>query len=380
MSRLPLRLLLAPAFALALCTTQVRAQTVVTIGYAGALSGAQAHFGKDSERGIRLAMEEINASHPIVGGKPVRFELDAEDDAADPRVATTVAQRFADSRVSAVIGHQNSGTSNAVAHIYAQQHIAELTPSATSPSFTRLGFDTTFRMLANDDFLGEALARYVVEQLKARRVAVIDDRTAYGQGIADVFVNRLQAAGATIVTREYSTDKAFDFKAILTRVKGLDPQVVFFGGMDAQGAPMLKQMHQYAIQAPLVGGDGLCTTEMLKLAVGVLNHNLYCADGGRSLAKMPGGPAFAARFQAKYGEPVQLYAPYAYDAMMAIYHAATLAGATDAASIAAALHRVSFQGVTGQIAFDEHGDLRAPAATISTYQDGKKMALSEVTK
>lgn len=372
--------LLTHALALAFCCTAAHAQTVVTIGYAGALTGAQAHFGKDSERGIRLAIDEINASHPVIGGKPVKFQLDAQDDAADPRLATTVAQRFADSRVSAVIGHQNSGTSIAVARIYAQQRIAELTPSATNPEFTRLGFDTTFRMLANDDFLGEALSRYVSGTLHAKRVAVIDDRTAYGQGIADVFAKQAQASGSTIVAREYTTDKAFDFAAVLTRVKSANPQVLFFGGMDTQGGPMLKQMRHYAIEVPLVGGDGLCTAEMSKLAGAALDGNLYCADGGRSLAKMPGGPAFAAKFKKTYSEPVQLYAPYAYDAMMAVYRAAVLAQSTKAPDIVSALHRVAFQGVTGPIAFDAHGDLRTPAATISTYHGDDKMALTEVSK
>lgn len=368
------------AIAVALCALAAHAQTIVTIGYAGALTGAQAHFGKDSERGIRLAMDEINAQHPVIAGKAVQFALDAQDDAADPRTATTVAQRFADNHVSAVIGHQNSGTSIAVARIYAQQHIAELTPSATNPEFTRLGFGTTFRMLANDDFLGVALSQYVAGQLHARRIAVIDDRTAYGQGIAEVFARQAEKAGATIVAREFSTDKAFDFTAILTRVKRENPDAIFFGGMDAQGGPMLKQMRQYSIRAPLVGGDGLCTAEMIRLAGAALDGNLFCADGGRSLAKMPGGQAFAAKFKAKYGEPVQLYAPYAYDAMMAIYRAALAAQSTDAAKIADALHRVSFGGVTGQIAFDEHGDLREPAATLSTYKGGNKMALTEVSK
>ncbi|AJC22749.2 branched chain amino acid ABC transporter substrate-binding protein [Pandoraea pulmonicola] len=363
-----------------LCALGAQAQTVVTIGYAGALTGAQAHFGKDSERGIRLAMDEINATHPVIGGKPVQFALDAQDDAADPRIATTIAQRFVDNRVSAVIGHQNSGTSIAVARLYAQQHIAELTPSATNPEFTRLGFNTTFRMLANDDFLGEALSRYVASQLGARRIAVIDDRTAYGQGIAEVFARQAEKAGAKIVAREFSTDKAFDFSAVLTRVKRENPEVIFFGGMDAQGGPMLKQMRQYSIRAPLVGGDGLCTAEMVRLAGTALDGNLFCADGGHSLARMPGGQAFAAKFKARYGEPVQLYAPYAYDAMTAIYRAAVAVQSTDASKIVDALHRVSFGGVTGHIAFDEHGDLRAPAATISTYKEGKKMALTEVSK
>lgn len=372
--------LLIPAAMLVFCGAAAHAQTVVTIGYAGALTGAQAHFGKDSERGIRLAIDEINASHPKIDGQPVTFELDAQDDAADPRLATTVAQRFADSRVSAVIGHQNSGTSIAVARIYAQQHIAELTPSATNPEFTRLGFDTTFRMLANDDFLGEALARFVSGTLHVKRVAIIDDRTAYGQGIADVFAKQVQASGAAIVAREYTTDKAFDFAAVLTHVKSANPQVIFFGGMDTQGGPMLKQMRHYAIEVPLIGGDGLCTAEMSKLAGAALDGNLYCADGGRSLAKMPGGPAFAAKFKKTYGEPVQLYAPYAYDAMMAVYRAAMLAQSTRAPDIVSALHRVAFQGVTGPIAFDAHGDLRVPAATLSTYHGDNKMALTEVSK
>ncbi|AIO36819.1 receptor ligand binding region family protein [Burkholderia cenocepacia] len=350
----------------------------IIVGYAGALTGAQAHFGEDSARGIRLAIDEINASHPSVAGRPVTFALDAQDDQADPKVATTVAQRFVDTHVSAVIGHQNSGTSIAVARLYASANIAELTPSATNPAFTQLGYRTTFRMLANDDFLGQAVARYAVDRLHVRRVGIVDDRTAYGQGIADVFADGAGKAGATVVAREYTTDKAFDFGASLTLLKGKAPDAIFFGGMDTQGGPMLKQMKKYGIAAPLLGGDGLCTQEITKLAGDALDGNLICADGGRSLAKMPGGTAFAARFKRKYGAPVQLYAPYAYDAMMAVFHAVMLAQSSDPAKIVDALHRVDFQGVTGRVAFDAHGELRNPAATISTFKGGNKMALSEV--
>jgi branched-chain amino acid transport system substrate-binding protein len=356
------------------------ADDTIVVGFAGALTGGQAHFGKDSERGIRLAIEEINAKHPTVAGKPVTFTLNAQDDAADPRTATTVAQRFVDQHVSAVIGHQNSGTSIAVARLYASANIAELTPSATNPQFTHLGYPTTFRMLANDSFLGEVVSRYAVEHLHVHRVGVIDDRTAYGQGIADVFVEDVGKAGVTVAAREYTTDKAFDFGSSLTLIKGKRPDAIFFGGMDTQGGPMLKQMKKYQIDAPLMGGDGLCTEEIQTLAGDALDGNLYCADGGRSLATMPGGPAFAARFKAKYGEPVQLYAPYAYDAMMAIYHAVMLAQSSDPAKIVEALHAVNFEGVTGKIAFDANGDLRNPAATISTFKGGNKMALSEVVK
>ncbi|MDE1180810.1 branched-chain amino acid ABC transporter substrate-binding protein [Paraburkholderia sp.] len=365
---------------LSFCSATAFADTVVTIGYAGALTGAQAHFGKDSQRGIELALSEINATHPEIGGVPVKLVLDAQDDAADPKTATTVAQRFVDNHVSAVIGHQNSGTSIAVARLYSAAQIAEVTPSATNPQFTHLGYRTTFRLLANDTFLGEAVSKYAANQLHVHRVAVIDDRTAYGQGIADVFVDDIGKANIPVAAREYTTDKAFDFGASLTLIKGKRPDAIFFGGMDTQGGPMLKQMVKYQMDIPLMGGDGLCTQEIQKLAGDALNGNLFCADGGRVLAKMPGGPAFSSRFEAAYHEPIQLYAPYAYDAMMAVYHAMVLAQSTDSAKVVDALHNVSFQGVTGQIAFDGNGDLRSPAATISTFRKGSKVALSEVTQ
>lgn len=364
----------APAFA-----AQAGAETVM-IGYAGALTGAQAHFGMDSQRGIELAIDDINATHPVIGGVPITLRLDAEDDAADPKVATSVAQRFVDEHVNAVIGHQNSGTSIVVAPIYAKAGIAELTPSATNPQFTHLGLRTTFRMLANDNFLGKAVAQYAVKTLHAERIAVMDDRTAYGQGIADVFARDAGQMGARIIAREYTTDQAFEFSSSLTLIKGKTPDAIFFGGMDAQGGPMLKQMRKYRITVPLLGGDGLCMQEIMRLAGAALNGNLYCADGGRSLAKMPGGPAFQTRFKAKFGEPIQLYAPYAYDAMQAIYHAMVQQQSTAPDRIVEGLHHIAFDGVTGRIEFDGNGDLRHPAATISTFKNGQKQALSEVAQ
>jgi branched-chain amino acid transport system substrate-binding protein len=362
------------------CSANAQAENIVVIGYAGALSGAQAHFGKDSERGIQLAIDEINATRPLIAGVPTRFVLDAQDDTADPRIATTVAQGFVDRRVNAVIGHQSSGTSIAVARLYAAADIAELTPSATNTDFTRMGYRTTFRMLANDSFLGQAMSRYAANELHVRQVAVIDDRTAYGQGLADVFVDDFTRAGRMVVAREYITDKAFDFGAPLTLFKGTTAEAIFFGGVDVQGGPMLKQMKKLNIGIPLLGGDALCSQEMGKLAGAALDGNLYCADGGRSLAKMPGGPAFAKRFEEKYGEPVQLYAPYAYDAMMAIYHAVSQQQSADSGKIVEGLHHVAFEGVTGHIAFDDKGELATPAATISTFKGGSKVTLAEIVK
>lgn len=357
-----------------------RADNVVVIGYAGALTGPQAHLGKDIEQGIRLAIDEINASHPVIAGTPTGFKLDAQDDAGDPRIATLIAQRFIDNGVNAIVGHQSSGTSIAVARLYAAANIAEITPSATNPQFTRLGYRTTFRVLANDNFLGTVMSRYVIDTMHARRVAVIDDRTAYGQGVADVFVDATRSAGGTIVAREYTSDKAVDFNASLTLFKQKRPDAIFFGGVDAQAGPMLRQMKRLGVTAPLLGGDGMCTRELPRLAGEAFAGNLYCADGGLSLSSMPGGLAFEKKFHAKFGEHVQLYAPYAYDATMAVYHAVVQAQSAESGKIVDALRNVDFQGVTGQISFDDAGDLRVPAATISTFKDRKKVTLREIRR
>ncbi|CAD6553613.1 Leucine-, isoleucine-, valine-, threonine-, and alanine-binding protein [Paraburkholderia metrosideri] len=365
---------------MAASASQARASNVVMIGYAGALTGPQAHLGKDVEHGIELAIDEINASHPVIAGVPTTFKLDAEDDAGDPRIATLIAQRFIDSNVNAVIGHQSSGTSIAVARLYAAANIAEITPSATNPQFTQLGYRTTFRVIANDNFLGTAMSRYLIDTMHARRVAVIDDRSAYGQGLADVFVDATRRAGGTIVAREYTTDKTVDFSSALTLFKDKRPDAIFFGGVDAQAGPMLRQMKKLGVAVPLLGGDGLCTHELPQLAGDALAGNLYCADGGLSLAAMPGGPSFDQRFQARYGQHVQLYAPYAYDAMMAVYHAVVQTQSAQPAKIVDALRHVEFQGVTGQVAFDNAGDLRISAATISTFKERKKMTLLEIKR
>jgi branched-chain amino acid transport system substrate-binding protein len=375
----PLKRLFATALVMA-TVSSARADSVVVIGYAGALTGPQAHLGKDIEHGIRLAIDEINASHPVIAGTPTTFRLDAQDDAGDPRIATLIAQRFIDAGVNAVVGHQSSGTSIAVARLYAAANIAEITPSATNPQFTKLGYRTTFRLLANDNFLGTAVSRYVIDTMHIRRVAVIDDQTAYGQGLADVFVDATRRAGGTIVAREYTTDKAVDFNSSLTLFKGKRPEAIFFGGVDAQAGPMLRQMKKLGVTAPMLGGDGLCTRELARLAGDALAGNLYCADGGLSLASMPGGPSFERKFHAKFGEHVQLYAPYAYDAMMAVYYAIVRAQSANPAKIVDALRSVQFQGVTGQISFDDAGDLRMPAATISTFREHKKVTLLEIKR
>ena len=239
---------------------------VVKIGHVAPLSGGQAHYGKDNENGAKLAIADLNKSGIKIGGKTVKWVLVSEDDAADPKQGTAVAQKLVDEKVNGVVGHLNSGTTIPASKIYFDAGIPQITPSATNPKYTRQGYKTTFRVVADDVHLGGLLGRYAVKDLKGQSIAVIDDRTAYGQGVADEFDKAVKAAGGKVVGREFTSDKSTDFMPILTTLKGKKPDIVFFGGMDAVAGPMLKQMKSLGIQAKFMGGDGICTAELAKLA------------------------------------------------------------------------------------------------------------------
>ena len=272
---------LAGAIAFALAGTAAAQEQVVKIGHVGPLSGAIAHLGKDNENGARMAIDELNAKGVTIGGKKVKFELLGEDDAADPKQGTAAAQKLVDAGVKGVIGHLNSGTTIPASKIYFDAGIPQISASATNPKYTQQGFKTAFRVVANDGQLGGTLGRYAVQILKAKNVAVIDDRTAYGQGVAEEFVKGAKGKGAQVVSQQFTNDKATDFNAILTAIKAKNPDVIFFGGMDAVGGPMLRQMKQLGINAKFMGGDGICTEQLPTLAGdGMGNDQVVCAEAG----------------------------------------------------------------------------------------------------
>jgi len=345
------------------------AVTVVRIGQASPLTGQQALIGKDNENGARMALDELNAQKFTIAGKPVLFELDSQDDQTDPRLATTIAQRFVDAKVSAVIGHLNSGTSIPASKVYADAGIVQVSPSATAIKYTAQGYKTTFRVMANDAQQGKALGEFAITDLKAKKIAIIDDRTAYGQGLADEFEKYVTANGATVVAREYTNDKATEFSAILTSIKGKKPELVFYGGMAPQGAPMVKQMHQLGLKPAFLGGDGLRADEFRTLA-GADAEGTVASLPGVPFEKMPGGPAFTAKYNAKYGQ-IQMYAPYAYDAMMVVAAAMQKAGSSEPAKYLPALASIKHQGVTGPISFDEKGDINGGAVTVYRVEGGE---------
>lgn len=346
------------------------ATLLVKLGHAAPLTGPQAHIGKDTEYGAQMAVDDANAAHIQVGGRTLKIELLGEDDQADPKQGTIVAQKFVDAGVNAVIGHMNSGTTLPASVTYANAGIPEVSASATNPEYTRRGYKTTFRVMTNDEAQGKVLGQFATGKLGAKKIAVIDDKTQYGEGIADEFKKAAAAAGAKIVAEEHTDDKAVDFSAILTKIKGEQPDLIFFGGMDPQAAPMSLQMKKLGLKAVLLMGDGGCTADFLKNA-GDSAEGQYCSKPGLPVEQMPGGPAFIDKYKARYNAPIQLYAPYAYDAVMVVVDAIKRAGSAEPAAILAALPQTHYQGVTTNIAFDAKGDIKDAAVTLYVAKGGK---------
>jgi branched-chain amino acid transport system substrate-binding protein len=345
------------------------AETItVTIGHAGPLTGGIAHLGKDDENGVHLAVDEANAKKIKLGGKTVNWVMMSEDDQADPKLGPTIAQKFVDAKVAGVVGHLNSGVSIPASAVYNQAGMPMISGSATNPKLTEQGFKSIFRTVARDDQQGPAIAAYIVNELKLKKVAIADDATAYGEGLANEVEKTLKAAGVQIVAREKTNEKATDFKAILTKIKGKSPDGVFYGGMDATGGPMLKQARELGIKATFTYGDGACTAEMNKLAGDKAADGMICSQAG--IPTQMSSKAFVDAFNAKYGE-IKQYAPYFYDSANLLIAAMQKADSPDPAKYLPELHKISYDGATGHIEFDDKGDRKDAEITIFQMKAGK---------
>ncbi|MEJ2769301.1 branched-chain amino acid ABC transporter substrate-binding protein [Mycetohabitans sp. B46] len=349
----------------------------VKVGFAAPMTGAQAHYGKDMQNGIVLAIEDFNATKPVIGGKPVQIVLDTGDDQADPRTGTTVAQKLVDDGIKGMLGHFNSGTTIPASRIYANAGIAQIA-MATAAEYTQQGYKTTFRMMTSDTQQGSVAGTFAAKTLKLKKVVIIDDRTAYGQGLADQFEKAAKASGAKILGREYTNDKAIDFKAILTKVKSMTPELVYYGGADAQAGPMAKQMKALGIKAPLMAGEMVKTDTFLKLAGDAANGTI-ASLAGLPLEEMPGGKDYVAKYKKRFGEEVQTYSPYAYDGAMALFEAMKKANSTDPAKYLPALARTDMSGVTAKhVAYDAKGDIKHGGITLYKVVNGQWTPLQSV--
>src|SRR3954468_15033114 len=345
------------------------AQTLeVKIGHVAPLTGGIAHLGKDNENGARLAIEEANAAKLKIDGKEAKFTLVAEDDQADPKVGTTVAQKLGEAKVAGAVAHLNSGTTIPASAIYNQAGIPVISGSATNPKLTEQGFKVTFRTVGRDDQQGPAIASYLSSQYHPKTVAIIDDATAYGEGLANEVEKTLKAGGVTVLPREKGTDKTADWKAILTKLSGSKPEAIFYGGMDSGAGPLMKQARELGIQAVFAFGDGACTEKMKELA-GDAAEGLICSQAG--IPVKAASKPFLEAYKAKFKSDPLIYAPFTYDATNLLITAMQKADSVDPAKYLPELAKSSYQGATGKIEFDEKGDRKDAEMTIFTMKAGK---------
>ncbi len=359
---------------------QAADNTVVKLGFAAPLTGPQSHYGEDMQNGLTLALEEANEQNIQLDGKTAKFELVSRDDQADPRTAVQVAQQIVDEDVNGMLGHFNSGTTIPASSVYNDAGLPQIA-MATSPEYTDQGYDTTFRMMTSDTQQGAAAGQFIVNDLGAKTVALIDDRTAYGQGLADQVAKAVEAAGGKVIAREYTTDKANDFTSILTNIKSKEPAAIFFGGLDAQSGPMRRQMVTLGIKAPLVSGEMTRSATFLKLA-GDAANGTYASLAGVPLKQMAAGEKFQADFKERFKVEPGVYAPYAYDGAWNMITAMKEAGSAKPEAYLPKLASLQRSGATSEnIAYDEKGDLKEISVTIYEVKNGEwEMVKTMVSK
>jgi ABC-type branched-subunit amino acid transport system substrate-binding protein len=361
--------------ALALAGNAAAQEQVIKIGQTGPLSGANAFAGKDNENGVRLAIEELNAKKLQVAGKTIKFELQSEDDQCDPKSGVSVAQKLVDAGVKYVMGPYCSGVAIPASRVY-DEGGAMVSTVGTNPKVTDGGYKNLFRIIAGDNQIGASMAQYAAKVLNAKTAVVVDDRTAFGQGVAAEFIKEAKAQGLTIIGQEYTHDKATDFSAILTNIKAKKPDVMFYGGYAPQAAPMARQMKQLAVNTKMLGGDTLCSPEMGKLGGEAVNDVVYCAQGGSMLDKIAQGPAFKATYKKRFNQDADAYAASFYDQMILIGTSIAKAGTTDPSKVATEMRKGSYTGVAGTYAYDDKGNMKQAPITVYTFKNAQATPLA----
>lgn len=356
------------AMTLAFASQAYAQEQTVVIGLTGPLSGSNAFAGKDNENGVRLAVDDLNSKKITVGGKTLKFVLQSEDDQCDPKAGVQVAQKFIDDGVKFVMGPYCSGVAVPASRIY-NEGGAMMSTVGTNPKVTLGGYKNLFRIIASDNQIGTGMANYAANVLKLKSVAVIDDRTAFGQGVAQEFTKEAKRLGLNVVGQEFTTDKATDFTSILTTLKAKKPDAIFFGGYAPQAAPMTRQMKQLAVKAKLLGGDTLCSPEMGKLAGDAVNDVVFCAQGGSMLDKTAAGPAFKAKYKQRYNQDADVYAAPFYDQTMFIGESIQKAGSLDPDKVGAVMYKTSYKGILGTYAYDDKGNLKQAPITVYTFKN-----------
>ncbi|SDE45527.1 branched-chain amino acid ABC transporter substrate-binding protein [Paraburkholderia lycopersici] len=341
----------------------------VRVGFVSPLSGDYANYGRDLENGAQLALDEANAQNLRIGDQPAHFELVPIDDRGDPRLGVQAAATLANQNVNAVVGHFNSGTAIPASRVYESAGIPMISPAATNPVITSQGFANTFMVIANDAQNAGVAGAWAVEVMKAKRVAIVDDRSAFGQGEADVFERTVREHGGNVVAREFAESVSDDFGPQLAKIKAADADLLYFGGLARQGAALVKQMKERSMRAQFVAGGGVANADFIQ-AAGAAGEGAMAWEYGRPLAQLPDGPRFEQAYRSRFGSNVLAYAPFGYDAAWAAIHAMVNAKSAKPDVYRGALKMLSFDGVTGRIAFEPDGSLKNGASTLWQVKKG----------
>lgn len=342
----------------------------VLIGLAAPMSGPSGSTGVSLERAAQLAIDDLNDTRPVIGGTPVRFKLLPQDDRADPRTGELIAEYFVKSQVAAVVGHWNSGVGIPAARIYAAAGIPHVAPAVTAPAYTAQGDRTAFRIVPHDGEGAAHAARYVMHELRASRIVVIDDSTVFGRTYADEFGHAVQAMQGRIAARYTVSSKTSDFNTPLRAIRAIDPDVVLFAGIDAQAAQLAQDLRRLQIRAPLVSIGGVVGPTFLRLA-GAAGEGTAVVEPGLPSYKGAQWNHFESGWKSRYREEIYLYAPFAYDAVRVIAAAMRESDSVAPDKVTAALHRIRYRGITGSIAFDAQGNLRDPVFTLYQVSNGR---------
>jgi branched-chain amino acid transport system substrate-binding protein len=331
-----------------------RQSNTIRIAVVGPMTGDQSKQGTDLKNGVELVVAEWNEKGGVLGKK---IELRIGDDQHDPKQAVSIANKLVNSRVVGVVGHWNSSSSIPASEVYHRANIPMITPASTNPQVTDRGYSNVFRVCGRDDQQGRVAAEFVVTRLKAKRVAVLHDKTTYGQGLADEFKKSLTSIGGKGVEIVYyggiaQGDK--DFRGVLTTVASKKPEVYFFGGIYPEGGLLVQQAKEVGLNAPMVSGDGVIDPVFIQIA-GSAAEGTYLTFSPDT-TRLPTARELLKRYRARYGEPGP-YSFYAYDAAQVLLRGIQSAGTTDGFGISQAIHTMSYEGITGRIQFDAKGDL-----------------------